>query len=452
MSARRLRGLLGETLLWFFTLLGLLSVGAAAIAYWLKISIIMFQTGSMIPTINPGDIAVVQEIPATEVEVGDILTVDRPGELPVTHRVIDIAEGDSPDERIIRMQGDGNDTEDPHPYTITEARVALFSVPHLARPINQLNNPYVIASITLVVAALTWWAFWPRKPRNERRPAPQAPPPDDSRKTRRRRRRLTQAGVVVLLTGILWNTHSPSAQAALPGDPQPEIELTSLYDPEQALAMTPQRGARWDLGVAVTDLPSPGTVNLGISVHGELPLLLTIHSCTAPWESELSEMSLTTHTCPGEAELHVEHLATAEGITEQELTSFPAGEERWLRMLAWLPPGAGNEGEASLSSVMVHVQAGPRQATVSPGQSSPELETLPPETEQPGHQGTEGGEQESYELYGPYEPSPPQESQLDSQLARTGISVLFFLLAAVSSILVGKYLHHRAGSDASSHA
>ena len=50
----------------------------------------MFKTGSMSPTITAGSVALVREIPASEINVGDVVTVDREDALPVTHRVTSI--------------------------------------------------------------------------------------------------------------------------------------------------------------------------------------------------------------------------------------------------------------------------------------------------------------------------------------------------------------------------
>lgn len=164
-----IRRFITETLLWLAAAAGLVCMVLVILAYTLNISLIMFRTGSMEPTIPTGSVAVVQEVQATEVQVGDILTVDREGELPVTHRVTDVAEGSHAQERIIRMQGDANTTEDPHPYTITDARRVLFSVPGLAQPLNQMNNPYVLGGITLGATVLVTWAFWPRKTEKQNR-------------------------------------------------------------------------------------------------------------------------------------------------------------------------------------------------------------------------------------------------------------------------------------------
>lgn len=85
------------------------------LAVLFNVSLIMFKTGSMSPTIPAGSAALIRQVPASEVEVGDVLTVERAGKLPVTHRVIDIQSGASAGERIIRMKGDVNENEDAEP-------------------------------------------------------------------------------------------------------------------------------------------------------------------------------------------------------------------------------------------------------------------------------------------------------------------------------------------------
>lgn len=164
----RIRSILTETLMWLAAAIGVLCIIFVALAYFMNISLMLFRTGSMEPTIPAGSVAVVQEIAATEVKVGDVLTVDREGRLPVTHRVTSIEAGDDPEERTIRMQGDANDREDLDDYSITEGRQVLFSVPGLAQPINQLNNPWVLGGVTLAASVFVGWAFWPREKLRER--------------------------------------------------------------------------------------------------------------------------------------------------------------------------------------------------------------------------------------------------------------------------------------------
>lgn len=70
---------LSEALLTLLSIFGVLCIGAVIAAYFFGINIMMFKTGSMSPDIPAGSVALVREIPAAEAEVGDVVTVERPG-------------------------------------------------------------------------------------------------------------------------------------------------------------------------------------------------------------------------------------------------------------------------------------------------------------------------------------------------------------------------------------
>lgn len=165
--------MIGDGLLWIAAAGGLACMALIILAFTSNITLIMFSTGSMAPTIPAGSVAVVQEVPASEISVGDIVTVDREGNLPVTHRVTSLVSGASDDERVLTMRGDANADEDPFPYTVTSARLVLFAFPGLATVIVAMGNPIMLAGITVAAAILVVWAFWPREPhpaRKHRRP------------------------------------------------------------------------------------------------------------------------------------------------------------------------------------------------------------------------------------------------------------------------------------------
>lgn len=153
---------------------GVICIIAVIAAFVFDISLMMFRTGSMSPTIPTGSLAVVREIPASEIEVGDITTVDRDDQLPVTHRVTAVEPaggepvGGEPvggDAHTIRMQGDANDFEDPHPYVVDTVRRVQFVIPGLGYVVAKAQDPLVMAATTLAMAALVTWVFWPRKVR-----------------------------------------------------------------------------------------------------------------------------------------------------------------------------------------------------------------------------------------------------------------------------------------------
>jgi signal peptidase I len=135
------------------------------------VSIIMFKTGSMTPTIPAGSIALVQEVPADAVAVGDVVTVDRPGVLPVTHRVTSVAQDAAAETssnahaRTLTLKGDANRAEDPAPYTVDSVKRVIVAIPGIAPLIAQASNPVVLGSTTLVMTGVVTWAFWPRRGR-----------------------------------------------------------------------------------------------------------------------------------------------------------------------------------------------------------------------------------------------------------------------------------------------
>lgn len=174
----------------------LLVVAALGLACWFAFSavsgatLITFRTGSMSPTMPQGALAISLPVSASEIEVGDVITVQRAGEaLPVTHRVVGIAEIEdraaneadirasapggpppdlsSPDAREIVMQGDDNDAPDHLPYAITDARRVVFSLPFVGTILMMLQTPIATGVLIVSVGALVVWAFWPKAARTE---------------------------------------------------------------------------------------------------------------------------------------------------------------------------------------------------------------------------------------------------------------------------------------------
>lgn len=159
---------IGDWVLNILAAAGVLCIILVIAAFIGNYSLIMFKTGSMTPTIPQGSLALVKEIPASEIRVGDVVTVERPGELPVTHRVIEYYP-QTGGEALIAMQGDANPNPDGGMYRVTEVRKVIGHVPGLARGVVWLSNPFVLGGITLSAALLVLWAFWPREPKSTRR-------------------------------------------------------------------------------------------------------------------------------------------------------------------------------------------------------------------------------------------------------------------------------------------
>lgn len=162
MSGRSIAARVREILLNFAAAGGAICIISVLCAVLFNISLILFKTGSMSPGIPAGSMAVVREIPAAEIRIGDVVTVDRAGKLPITHRVqtVEPADGAS---RTITMKGDANEEADPAPCTVERVRLVLWSVPGLAYPLAATANPMVLGGTTLAVAALVTWVLWPQR-------------------------------------------------------------------------------------------------------------------------------------------------------------------------------------------------------------------------------------------------------------------------------------------------
>lgn len=108
---------LGDGVLTLAAACGVVCIVLVALSFFFDVSVLMFKTGSMEPTIRTGAVAIAHEIPAEDIEVGDVVSVTRPGQLPVTHRVLSVSEPDTdapPGARTIEMKGDANEAPVQH--------------------------------------------------------------------------------------------------------------------------------------------------------------------------------------------------------------------------------------------------------------------------------------------------------------------------------------------------
>ncbi len=144
-------------------LLGLLIALLAALPLvgW---GVVRLASGSMSPGLPTDSMLLVRQVDASSVDVGDVVTVQRTGELPITHRVISVVPGIAPGEpATIRLKGDANDTPDPAPYTVSTVDLVVVGVPWGGQIVTTVRSPFVLAGITVAVTLLVLWAWWPRR-------------------------------------------------------------------------------------------------------------------------------------------------------------------------------------------------------------------------------------------------------------------------------------------------
>lgn len=143
---------------------GLACVALLIASATLGVSLVVFRSGSMAPTIPAGSVAVVRTVPAASIRVGDVVTVTTSrSPHPVTHRVVRIEPTSDPDTRVLTMRGDANSGVDPFTYRVKEARKVLWSAPGLAPVLAAAQSPVALASATVVLTVVVVWAFWPRE-------------------------------------------------------------------------------------------------------------------------------------------------------------------------------------------------------------------------------------------------------------------------------------------------
>ncbi|EGT3607074.1 signal peptidase I [Clostridium perfringens] len=101
-------------------------------------------TGSMSPTINPGNLVVVKEISPNEVKINDVITFKSDITNNVTtHRAIKIINNNGEIKFITK--GDANNTQDPIPLSerLLIGKV-IFQIPYLGGILRSLQNNKII--------------------------------------------------------------------------------------------------------------------------------------------------------------------------------------------------------------------------------------------------------------------------------------------------------------------
>ena len=139
-------------------IVGLLCIVAAALSMFLGIKPLVFQSGSMSPSITTGALALARTVPAQQLEVGDVVSVTNPSGVRVTHRVTSLETFDD-GEVALTMRGDANAAEDPMPYLIGEADRVFFHVNGLGYAVAWLSNPVAIFLGGMLAGGLVVIAF-----------------------------------------------------------------------------------------------------------------------------------------------------------------------------------------------------------------------------------------------------------------------------------------------------
>lgn len=436
---RRWLAAAGDAALTLLAVAGALCIALVLASWAFGLSLMLFKTGSMSPTIPAGALAVVREIPASDIAVGDVVTVERgEGELPVTHRVTAITGADpATGEVTFTMRGDANAMDDPEPYTATDVRRVLVSVPRAAHVIQWFGDPLVLGGLTLGAATLVTWAFWPR--RSEEASAeeePSAQQPDEPA-------RLHAVGAAVLMMAVL--AAPPPAHAERPAHAETalisgtHLRLQTSGDPAAMQNLAPGEPVVWTVG-AWAEAEEPGRIDLALTARGALAetggaATVTVRACAEPWNGA---------RCPSGAQTLLA-TTTFDRLAEapRDLASFPSEEQRWLQIEVALQDSA-SRADGLRGALVVHatglgddLETGPEDPDPeSAGHEGPGAEDSDPNA--PGDDrgagagaegdgsGTAAGSDGAWEA-----PSAP------GALARTGVTGAWALLALALLTLTG---------------
>lgn len=119
-------------------------------------------TGSMEPTLPPGTLIVVKEVPATELVAGDVITFQMQSGDPAvnTHRIVQVAY-DSQGTPRFATQGDANEHADEGLLVPEQVRGRLwYSVPYLGHANTALAGENRDVVVNVLGGALIVYAVW----------------------------------------------------------------------------------------------------------------------------------------------------------------------------------------------------------------------------------------------------------------------------------------------------
>ena len=162
------------SVLWLSLALAILAVvGLSHVAPALGYRLVVIAGPSMSPTIPIGAVVLERTVPIQEIAVDDVVTVQMPNGVAITHRVVRV--GDARGETYLETRGDANDAADPTvvPATAVTGVVSL-SLPVVGFILAFLAVPTGIASIICHVGSLDVRDLVPRGARSPSRHRPRA--------------------------------------------------------------------------------------------------------------------------------------------------------------------------------------------------------------------------------------------------------------------------------------
>ncbi|WP_157788849.1 hypothetical protein [Rhodococcus rhodochrous] len=124
---------------------------------------LIFRSGSMSPAIPSGSLAIARTVPASELRIGDVVSVINDQGSRITHRIVDV-ESFAGNTALLRLQGDANPEPDPRSYGVSSAERVLFHVDGLGYVAAWLRTVPGLIVLAILAAALIRIAVRPDAP------------------------------------------------------------------------------------------------------------------------------------------------------------------------------------------------------------------------------------------------------------------------------------------------
>lgn len=155
-SLWRAAALVRSLVLTAFAVLGACAIAAFGVALLLGLRPVTVISGSMEPTLPVGSVLFTRTVPVEDVEVGDVVTVERPRDLGlVTHRVVAVEDADQ--GRSLTLRGDANSVDDPQPYVVSEVGSYVWHVGwlgHLTLLLQSGRGILLVSAVVLFLVAV----------------------------------------------------------------------------------------------------------------------------------------------------------------------------------------------------------------------------------------------------------------------------------------------------------
>jgi signal peptidase I len=150
-KARAIGRLIDRLLTVLIVAVGVIGVAVGILVFVANLHFQTVTSGSMRPTISPGDVAVTQAVPVSSLRVGDVIVFYPPGVTsePVMHRIVSLVNGE------VTTRGDANNVDDSWQVTLsgTTAYRMVAVVPFLGW-LTELQRPALIIAGLLVGLAI----------------------------------------------------------------------------------------------------------------------------------------------------------------------------------------------------------------------------------------------------------------------------------------------------------